>query len=137
MKSLFVCVSLSLLCSSTVFAADAVKRERPAAGEASAAPSAPPSATAKAGRDAASGLATGRRQHSPLRLDAKDGKKHFEVTIDAAGLAQIRSIDGAGGPAAAVPDGRLLLKGDLEIAVKGGVVIEGAERIGIAPLPSP
>lgn len=136
MKSLFVCVSLALVCVSPALAADPVKRERPAA-PATAEPADATKAGVKSPRDASSGIATGRRQHEPIRLEAKDSKKHFEVTVDAAGLARISAIDGAGGPAGVVPDGRLLLKGDVLITVKGGVVIEGAERIGIAPLPSP
>jgi hypothetical protein len=89
-------------------------------------------------RDPASGQATGKRTHKPIRLASKDGKKTFEITVDAAGAAQIRLAAGADGPAAGpVPDGKLLLKDGIEIVVKGGVVIEGGERIGIAPLPSP
>jgi hypothetical protein len=89
-------------------------------------------------RDPASGLPTGQRMHKPFRIAAKDGKQFYEVTVDAAGVAQIRLAAGADGPAAGpAPDGKLLLKGGVEVTVKGGVVIDGAERIGIAPLPSP
>lgn len=89
-------------------------------------------------RDSASGLPTGKRAHKPIRIASKDGKQTYEVTVDAAGAAQIRLAAGADGPAAgAVPDGKLALNGGVEVTVKGGVVIEGAERIGIAPLPSP
>lgn len=88
-------------------------------------------------RDPQSGLPTGQRMHKPFRVESKDGKTAYEVTPDAAGKLTIKLASGADGPAARVPDGEILLKGDLKIKVKDGLVIEGGERIGIAPLPSP
>lgn len=106
------------------------------AEEAGRKPAAPAKASAAAAREASTGVATGRRQHEPIPLKSKDGKKHFEVTVEGV-TARIRYAHGADGPAARVPDGKLLLEGDIEVVVKDGVLIEGADRIGIAPLPSP
>jgi hypothetical protein len=100
-------------------------------------PSAPVEHKIVSPRDPASGQATGRRQHKPVQLKANDGKKVFEITYNAAGQLEIRLAAGADGPAARVPDGELLLEGALKILVKDGIVVEGGERIGIAPLPSP
>lgn len=134
------------LAASTAFAALALTGAASAAEPAvkgRTPPAAEPAPAAKdhaivSPRDPASGLATGQRMHKPFRIASKDGRQTYEVTVDAAGAAQIRLAAGADGPAAgAVPDGKLLLKGGVEVTVKGGVVIDGVERIGIAPLPSP
>ncbi|MCK6571690.1 hypothetical protein L6V77_11430 [Myxococcota bacterium] len=128
-----IAVALTVLCTPAL-AAERAPAEKPAPAPAA---SGKPGDKVVSPRDPASGLATGKRQHKPVQLKAKDGKMIFEITPNAAGQLEIKLASGADGPAARVPDGELLLEGGLKIRVEAGFVVEGGERIGIAPLPSP